>query len=169
MGAPFTDIEIAAAPFDPEAAHADFRRRVDGAGAIVAFTGLVRGKTGDGEDVSRLTLQHYPGFTEKEITRIVSKASVRWPLVGSRIIHRTGDLESGEPIVFVATASIHRRAAFEAADFLMDYLKADAPFWKKETRGDNAMWIEPRAEDLIDKARWRDSEGDANARDQRDS
>ena len=137
-------------PFDPEAVHRDFRGRAGDAGAIVAFTGLVRGEG----DVTTLSLSHYPDFTESEIARIGRQAETKWPLTAWHVVHRIGDMSPGEPIVFVATASKHRRAAFEAADFLMDYLKSEAPFWKKETRGEQAHWIEPRAEDIADKKRW---------------
>lgn len=137
-------------PFNPEKAHADFREAIGDAGAIVAFTGIVRADRG----VSKLTLEYFPDFTEAEIQRIGKVAENRWALKDWIIIHRIGDLAIGEPIVFVASASKHRRAAFEATDFLMDYLKSEAPFWKKEWRGSEAIWIDPRAEDFTDKARW---------------
>jgi len=137
--------------FDPEKTHLEFRRALSNSGAVVAFTGLVRS---DG-DVSALSLSHYPGFTEKEVGRIAQEAVTRWKLDGVHIIHRVGEMAPGEPIVFVATASAHRRQSFEAADFIMDYLKSDAPFWKKEYRGESAEWIEPRDQDYTDKDRWR--------------
>ncbi len=143
-------LQISADAFDPEAAHKTFRDAVKGAGAIVAFTGLVRGADQD----LTLTLSHYPDFTEAEISRIATLAEDRWPLVGWSIIHRVGPMTADEPIVFVATASAHRRAAFEAADYLMDYLKSEAPFWKSETVGGKQNWIEPRAQDIDDKKRW---------------
>ena len=145
MGVVITD-----KPFDPEAAHAAFRTSVAGTGAIVAFTGLVRG----GRDVTSLTLEHYAGFTESEIERIGYKADKKWPLYGWHVIHRIGEMKPEEPSVFVAAAAKHLRAAFEAVDFLMDYLKSEAPFWKKERRGNETNWIEPRAQDIADKARW---------------
>ena len=144
-------VHIASEAFDPEDAHKAFRGAVSGAGAIVAFTGLVRG---GGQDLT-LTLSHYPDFTEAEIERIAKQADERWPLTGWRIIHRVGPMIADEPIVFVATASQHRREAFEAADFLMDYLKSEAPFWKLETVEGKQNWIEPRAQDISDKNRWR--------------
>ena len=144
-------LDISSEPFDPELAHKDFRKAVLGAGAIVAFTGLVRG---NGEDLT-LTLSHYPEFTENEIQRIAEQAETRWPLTGWHIIHRVGPMTADEPIVFVATASAHRRAAFEAADFLMDFLKSEAPFWKSETVDGKENWIEPREQDISDKQRWR--------------
>jgi len=113
-------------PFDPEGEHAKFRRALRDCGAITAFTGVVRAKGG----VDGLSLSHYPDFTEQEIDKIAAKAKARWDLSGLMIIHRVGDLTAGEPIVFVAAASDHRRESFEAADYVMDYLKSEAPFWK---------------------------------------
>ena len=104
--------------------------------------------------MSALTLQHYPGMTERGIGDIVAGAADRWPLEAVLVIHRVGDLSALEPIVLVVTASQHRRAAFEAADFLMDYLKSRALFWKSETGVDGKRWIEPRADDYADAARW---------------
>jgi len=143
-------LNISPDPFDPEASHKAFREAVNGAGAIVAFTGLVRGHS---EDLT-LTLSHYPEFTETQIQAIAETAEKRWPLAGWHIIHRVGPMTADEAIVFVATASKHRRAAFEAADFLMDYLKSEAPFWKSETVAGKDSWIEPRAQDIDDKKRW---------------
>ncbi len=144
-------LHITPEPFDPEQAHKAFREAVTGAGAIVAFTGLVRG---EGIDLS-LTLSHYPKFTEAEIKRITDKAELRWPLIGWTIIHRVGVMSADEPIVFLATASAHRRAAFESADFLMDFLKSEAPFWKSESIDGKQNWIEPRTQDMSDKKRWK--------------
>jgi len=146
-----TRVLISDQGFDPEDAHKRFRQEMSGAGAIVAFTGLVRAD----EDVSQLSLSHYPGFTEKEVERIAGEAVTRWQLDGVSVIHRVGNMQPDEPIVFVATASAHRRQAFEAADFIMDYLKSDAPFWKKEYMNGTGEWIEPRSEDYKDKERWR--------------
>ena len=143
-------LRISNTEFSPGSEHIAFRDEVKGAGAIVAFTGIVRGEK---QDLS-LTLSHYAGFTEKEIIKIVNKAEKRWSILNWRIIHRVGVMLPGEPIVFVATASIHRRASFEAADFLMDYLKSEAPFWKSEKSLGKKKWIEPRLQDLNDKKRW---------------
>lgn len=143
-------LQIAEETFDPELAHKAFRKAVSGAGAIVAFTGLVRGES----EGLTLTLSHYPEFTEGEIKKIVQIAETRWPLIGWHIIHRVGSMIADEPIVFVATASAHRRVAFEAADFIMDYLKSEAPLWKSETIDGKQNWIEPRAQDISDKKRW---------------
>ena len=120
------------------------------AGAVVSFTGLVRGDDG----LAALTLEHYPGMTEREIARHVDEAEVRWPLLGVTIIHRVGKLVPGEPIVLVATASSHRQAAFSAAEFLMDYLKTRAPFWKEEARGDATRWVEGKESDAERAKRW---------------
>ncbi len=101
-------------------------------GAVVTFTGTVRGHA-EGGAITSMTLEHYPGMTETELQRIEAEAVARWPLDATRIIHRYGELAPGDNIVLVITASAHRKAAFEAAEFLMDYLKTRAPFWKKET------------------------------------
>lgn len=143
-------LKICETSFDPETEHKAFREAVGGAGAIVAFTGLVRG---EGQDLT-LTLSHYPDFTESQILEIAKQAEARWPLAGWRILHRVGAMQAEEPIVFVATASRHRRDAFEAADFLMDYLKSEAAFWKSECVDGKDRWIEPRAQDIDDKKRW---------------
>ncbi|MEX0644412.1 MAG: molybdenum cofactor biosynthesis protein MoaE [Parvularculaceae bacterium] len=131
-----------------------------GSGAIVTFTGQVRD---DGAAVEALSLEHYPGFTESRIEEIAKEADGRWRLDGLLIVHRVGKLSPSEPIVFVAAASGHRRDAFEAVDFVMDYLKSAAPFWKKEISGGKERWIEPRAEDHTDLARWSSKEA-SNAR-----
>jgi molybdopterin synthase catalytic subunit len=121
-------------------------------GAIVTFTGRVRGGEGG---VAAITLEHYPGMTEAELSRIEAEAHSRWPLQASLIVHRVGKLEPGDNIVLVIVASAHRQAAFEAADFLMDYLKTRAPFWKKETDASgNAVWVEARESDDSAARRW---------------
>jgi molybdopterin synthase catalytic subunit len=133
-------------------------------GAVVTFTGLVRGETG-GKPLVAMTLEHYPGMTEAELTRIGAEAAARWRLIGWRIVHRVGRLEPGETIVLVATASAHRRDAFAAAEFLMDYLKTRAPFWKKEETADGAArWVEARDSDDAAAARWTDPLSPAPAR-----
>lgn len=127
-------------------------------GAVVSFTGHVRDYASD-ETVSVLELEHYPGYTESEIAKIRNEAASRWPGTESLVIHRYGPLQPGDPIVFVAVASAHRKAAFEAATFLMDYLKTQAPFWKKEIRGDKAVWIEPKDSDYTAQESWEDHAG----------
>jgi molybdopterin synthase catalytic subunit len=123
-------------------------------GAIVTFTGTVRGSAG-GEPISQMTLEHYPGMTEKELERIEKEAHARWPLQASTIIHRTGTMKPGENIVLVVTASAHRHAAFAAAEFLMDYLKTSAPFWKKEEGPGGSGWVDARESDDEALRRWR--------------
>ena len=123
----------------------------DTTGAVASFIGLVRGDDG----LTALTLEHYPGMTEREIARIAGEAGKRWPLDGITIIHRIGRLEVGQRIVLVAAASAHRGAAFSACEFLMDYLKTQAPFWKQEERGGQTNWVEHRASDAAAAERWR--------------
>ena len=121
-------------------------------GAIVTFTGRVRGDEGG---VATMTLEHYPGMTEAELSRIEAEAQARWPLQASLIVHRVGELKPGDNIVLVVTASVHRQVAFEAAGFLMDYLKTRAPFWKKETDAlGGATWVEAREGDENAARRW---------------
>ena len=119
-------------------------------GAVVTFTGTVRG----GDSLSALALEHYPGMTEREISRHVDEAEGRWPLMGIAIVHRIGRLLPGENIVLVAVASAHRQAAFEAAEFLIDYLKTRAPFWKQEEHGTATKWVEAKKSDETAAARW---------------
>ncbi len=126
-------------------------RRTD-IGAIVTFTGTVRDAGGA---VAEMTLEHYPGMTEKELARIEAEAHTRWPLQASLIVHRTGTLAAGDNIVLVITASAHREAAFEAARFLMDYLKTNAPFWKRESGPSGDNWVEAEARDDEVATRWR--------------
>lgn len=123
-------------------------------GAIVTFTGTVRGETKGGA-ISAMTLEHYPGMTEAELARVEAEANARWPLQASLVIHRYGRLLPGDNIVLVITASAHRHAAFEAAAFLMDYLKSRAPFWKKEEALDGSgTWVDARDSDDEALARW---------------
>ena len=123
-------------------------------GAIVTFTGTVRGEA-KGRPLVAMTLEHYPGMTEAELARVEAEAGRRWPLEASLIIHRHGELKPGENIVLVITASRHREAAFEAAAFLMDYLKSRAPFWKKETGPDGeGRWVDAREADETALTRW---------------
>ena len=128
-------------------------------GALVTFTGLVRGSA-SGRDLVSMTLEHYPGMTEAELEAVERQANARWPLQASLIIHRVGELTPGALIVLVVTASLHRRAAFEAAEFLMDYLKTRAPFWKKETfAGGDAAWVDARESDGAALERWAKTSG----------
>src|ERR1700744_6318468 len=122
-------------------------------GAVVSFLGLCRDGDG-GESLAALTLEHYPGMAEAEITRHADEAMSRWPLTGLTVIHRVGRIVPGENIVLVLAASAHRQAAFQAAEFLMDYLKANAPFWKSEESAEGTSWIEARDHDDAAAARW---------------
>ena len=123
-------------------------------GAVVTFTGVVRAAN-DGAGVAGMTLEHYPGMTEQELARVEAEAGERWPLQASLIVHRVGVLKPGDNIVLVVTASAHRQAAFDAAAFLMDYLKTRAPFWKKElTREGEERWVDARDSDETAAKRW---------------
>jgi molybdopterin synthase catalytic subunit len=122
-------------------------------GAVVTFTGLVRDMAG-GEKIADMELEHYPGMTEKALAKIESEANARWELQASRIIHRYGKMEPGAQIVLVATASPHRGDAFEAAEFIMDFLKSRAPFWKKEGTSDGGKWVDARDADEDALNRW---------------
>jgi len=122
-------------------------------GAVVSFSGVCRDSEGS-EPIAALTLEHYPGMAEAEIGRHAETAMSRWPLTGLTVIHRVGRITPGENIVLVLTASAHRQAAFEAAEFLMDYLKANAPFWKSEESAEGKSWIEAREHDDAAAARW---------------
>lgn len=120
-------------------------------GGVASFVGVVRGD----DNLQSLTLEHYPGMTEREIGSHVEEAAKHWPLLGATIIHRVGTLKPGERIVLVVTASSHRGAAFEACEFLMDYLKTRAPFWKREDRGGESAWVEARSSDDEAANRWK--------------
>jgi len=122
-------------------------------GAVVTFTGICRAGP-EGERISAMTLDHYPAMAQAELERIEAQARERWPLQGALIIHRHGRLVPGENIVLVITLSAHRQAAFEAAEFLMDYLKNRAPFWKKEEREQGSSWVAAKAEDEEALERW---------------
>ena len=124
-------------------------------GAVVTFSGLVRDEN-EGRRVTSIALEHYPGMTEEELARVEAEAHARWPLQASLVIHRYGRLDPGEGIVLVVTASAHRQAAFAAAEFLMDYLKTSAPFWKKEAGADGGgRWVDARDSDDATLERWR--------------
>jgi molybdopterin synthase catalytic subunit len=137
--------------FDPGGLLNAFCKGRSDVGAVATFTGVARAEDGA---TTVLELEAYPGFTEREIEKIAAEAKARFGLIDLQVLHRIGKIAPGETIVFVATAAKHRRAAFEACDFLMDYLKSKAPFWKKEHGPDGARWVEPRAQDHEDLARW---------------
>ena len=146
-------IALQAEPFDPSALLADLSARAAGAGAVVSFTGLVRGEN-DGDKVLGLELDHHPRLTERALARLEADAARRFGLVEIVIVHRYGPLAPGEAIVFVAAAAALRRAAFEAVDYVMDRLKTDVPFWKREQRRDGAHWLEALDSDRSDRRRW---------------
>ena len=121
-----------------------------GAGGVATFTGIVRGEGG----VTALELEHYPGMTEAVLCDLAEAATARWELLGVTIVHRVGRMAPGERIVFVGTAALHRREALEACAYLIDRLKIDAPFWKREQRGEDAAWVEARDGDVTAAERW---------------
>jgi molybdopterin synthase catalytic subunit len=140
-------------PFDAAAEAAKLTRGRTDAGAVVSFTGICRGAEA-GEPIAALTLEHYPGMAEAEIERHVAEATERWPLLGITVIHRYGRIVPGEDIVLVVTVSSHRQAAFAAAEFLMDYLKTRAPFWKQVEKADGTTWVDAKATDDAAAERW---------------
>ena len=144
-------VRVQSDPFDAGAELDRFTKDVSGAGAIVSFTGLVRDLDGR---LDRMTIEHYPGMTERAIADLVQQARDRWNLEDALVIHRFGELAPGSQIMMVATASRHRAQAFAAADFLMDYLKSRAPFWKKEVTRDGADWVAAKDEDEAALSRW---------------
>jgi molybdopterin synthase catalytic subunit len=129
-------------------------------GAVVTFTGICRGDE-NGQPIAALTLEHYPGMAETEIARHVEEAQARWPLLGVTVIHRYGRIAPGELIVLVVTASSHREAAFAAAEFLMDYLKTRAPFWKQVEAAGRSTWVEAKSADDAAVERWSPPRRDA--------
>jgi molybdopterin synthase catalytic subunit len=152
MAVPVT-IRIQEADFDIAQEIATLTRARTDIGAVVSFSGICRGRE-NGEAIAALTLEHYPGMAEAEIARHADNALSRWPLTGLTVIHRVGRIVPGENIVLVVTASAHRQAAFEAAEFLMDYLKANAPFWKREESAGGTSWVDARPHDDDAAARW---------------
>ncbi|MEZ5798298.1 MAG: molybdenum cofactor biosynthesis protein MoaE [Paracoccaceae bacterium] len=144
-------VVVQQAAFDLGGESNAFAAAVAGAGAVVTFTGLVRD---NGGRLSAMEIEHYPGMTEKAIAAITEQAMARWSLVDALVIHRHGRLTAGEPIMMVATAAPHRADAFAAAEFLMDYLKSRAPFWKKEIGADGSDWVAARDEDEAALKRW---------------
>ena len=140
--------------FDLAAELASLRADNTGIGALVSFVGLVRDFSGDAP-IENITLEHYPGMSEKALDNIIGEASARWHLLGARVIHRVGKLLPGDQIVLVATVAAHRGEAFAACEFIIDYLKTDAPFWKREQTRDDAHWLETRNSDTRRAQRWR--------------
>jgi molybdopterin synthase catalytic subunit len=143
-------IRLQTADFDAAAEAAVLTRGRTDVGAVVTFTGICR----DDGTIAAMTLEHYPGMAEAEIARHLAEAEARWPLIGVTVIHRHGRLAPGDNIVLVVTAASHRGDAFAAAEFLMDYLKTRAPFWKKEERTDSTAWVEAKSADDSAADRW---------------
>ncbi|WP_282026754.1 molybdenum cofactor biosynthesis protein MoaE [Limimaricola cinnabarinus] len=144
-------ISVQQGPFDAGAELDAFSHGRHEVGAVVSFTGIVRDREGG---LIAMEIEHYPGMTEKAIAKIAEKARARWDLADILVIHRFGSLPLGQPIMMVATAAAHRRAAFEAAEYLMDYLKSRAPFWKKEVTRSGEHWVEATPEDEDALSRW---------------
>jgi molybdopterin synthase catalytic subunit len=132
----------------------ELTRVAAGDGAIVSFVGLARDATHGGEQVERLVLEHHPRLTTASLEQIASDAAAHFRVSHVRVVHRCGDIRPGEPIVFAAASAVHRREAFEAADYLMDRLKTEAVFWKREEGPSGSSWIEPTEEDYADRGRW---------------
>ena len=147
-------VRIQAADFDVGAEIAALRRGNPAIGAVASFIGLVR-DTNAGGTVAEMSLEHYPGMTERAIEEIVVQAQARWSVLDALVIHRVGTLRPTDQIVLVVVASAHRGDAFAACEFIMDYLKTRAPFWKKEQTGSGARWVEARESDDIAAERWR--------------
>jgi len=150
----YLQVSVQAEDFDLGAELQQLKAATPQAGALVNFVGLVRELAADGQ-LSEMVIEHYPGMTEKALNQIAQTASQRWPLLGVRMIHRVGTLSGQAQIVLVATTSLHRQAAFEACAFMMDYLKTEAPFWKKEIGDFGQHWVEARASDEQAKQQWK--------------
>ncbi|ANY19644.1 Molybdopterin synthase catalytic subunit [Tsuneonella dongtanensis] len=150
------EVELAGEPFAPADLLARFTAGLRGEGAVVSFSGHARGTSKDGNGVDALVLESYRGMTLRSMQDIAAAAMDRFEVTRCLVVHRAGRILPGEAIVFVATASAHRRAAFEAADYLMDRLKTEAVFWKREESADGDRWIEPTDADHADARRWTD-------------
>jgi molybdopterin synthase catalytic subunit len=147
-------VRITLNPIDTDAETRAVSQAGGNIGAVVTFSGICRADE-KGDKISALFLEHYPGMAEQEIGSHVEEAKTRWPLLAVRVVHRVGRIEPGEVIVFVATASAHREAAFQAAEFIMDYLKTSAPFWKRTEGGTREAWVEANEKDDRAAARWK--------------
>jgi molybdopterin synthase catalytic subunit len=152
------DIRVQSEPFDLAVEQESLRRGRPEVGALVTFVGLMR-DLNEGKRVSRMTLEHYPGMTEKALAAIAEEAAERWDLIDIRVIHRVGTLFPQEPIVLVAVTSGHRGDAFRACELLIDYLKTKAPFWKKEISEEGERWVEARPMDEAAAQRWLEGQG----------
>ena len=153
-------VRVQSEPFDPAAEADALRVGNPQIGAVVTFLGLMR-DLNDGERVETMTLEHYPGMTEKALEAIVEEAASRWQVDGIRVVHRVGELRPEEPIVVVAVASRHRGEAFRACEFVIDYLKTRAPFWKKERVAGGERWVAARHGDGEAERRWTAADGEA--------
>ena len=147
------EVRVQSADFDLGAEVARLRAGDPRIGAVVSFVGTVRDMN-DGDQVAELELEHYPGMTERSLEDIVEQARARWPLYGALVVHRIGPMKPQEQIVLVACSSAHRGEAFAACEFIMDYLKTDAPFWKKEQTPNGARWVDARVSDDKAKSKW---------------
>ena len=154
MAEPIIATRVQAASFDAAAEVAALTAGRDDIGAVVSFTGLVRADANDRGGLTALTLEHYPAMTTRVLAATAADAAARWPVTGGIVVHRVGRLLPGEPIVLVAVASAHRGAAFAAAEFLMDWLKTRAPFWKAEERAGGTTWLTAKASDDEAARRW---------------
>ena len=151
-------IRVQTEDFDVSHEMLALRQKNPKVGAVASFVGVVR-DINEGDSVATMTLEHYPGMTEKCIADILQQASGRWPLMAARVVHRVGDLSPGEQIVWVGVASRHRAAAFSACEFIMDYLKTRAPFWKKEQAAQGSRWVDASLDDEARAQRWQQSPG----------
>jgi molybdopterin synthase catalytic subunit len=146
-------VRIQTADFDIGAEIAALRAANPKVGAVASFVGVVR-DVNDGDSIGKLTLEHYPGMTERALEAIVAEAKSRWDIIGVTVVHRVGELRPLDPIVLVVVAGAHRGEAFAACEFIMDYLKTRAPFWKKESTAQGERWVEARASDEVAAGRW---------------
>ncbi len=151
---PITKIRVSHEDFDVSEELAKLERPERKAGAAVTFTGIVRSDDG----VTAMHLEHYPEMTEKSLAKIIEKARARWEIEDVVVIHRVGELKAGDRIVLTVVTSAHRREAFEASEFIMDWLKTEAPFWKKEMTAEGGRWVDARESDELAKSRWGDKE-----------
>ena len=158
VSAASAEVSVQSEAFDVSAEMAAISRGRHDIGAVASFVGLVRGRAPDDDDgaakLSAMTLEHYPGMTEQALQEIVAQARLRWQLLAVRVIHRYGRLQAGDPIVLVLVAGAHRGEAFAACEFIMDYLKTRAPFWKKEETPAGSHWVDARETDDAAAARW---------------
>ena len=150
------EVRIQREDFDPAALQQELTAGDDGAGAVVSFVGLVRAGN-QAKEILRMELEHYPGMTERSIQTIVDEARERWDIRAVRVLHRIGELQVGEQIVYVGVSGVHRGSSFQACEFIMDYLKTRAPFWKKESTPDSAHWVDAREADEDAARRWQTS------------